>query len=285
MEHSLGAWEDSGNLGNGNAYAGNNPWSNLDPFGLMKGDFSRGHQPDRKRTAGSLNNKGFGLVKLGSDENTPTAIDVLDETTVRFRPSRITTKPSVTGSQTARVVGPSGEEIWPNEYGRIKVRFYWGLFSAEVSDEDNGATCGVGHTFSFLRFKPRSTIPHKVSLLDCEGNASIQYIRSGAQLKHDDISGFSASYYSSPGERINRPDFGAGLRRIPKHNPEWTTSRGAGQYRETDFSFISRLMEQEGIWYYTRVPERLRHKNRAFIPEIDDEVLISKKLFVGGLNW
>ncbi|MHC4675500.1 MAG: RHS repeat-associated core domain-containing protein, partial [Planctomycetota bacterium] len=31
---TIGIWGDSANLGNGTAYAGNNPWTNLDPFGL-----------------------------------------------------------------------------------------------------------------------------------------------------------------------------------------------------------------------------------------------------------
>ena len=31
----------------------------------------------------------------------------------------------VQGPQTARVVGPAGEEIWTDQYGRVKVHFYW----------------------------------------------------------------------------------------------------------------------------------------------------------------
>jgi type VI secretion system secreted protein VgrG len=42
-----------------------------------------------------------------------------------FRPARITPKPFVQGPQTALVVGKSGEEIWVDKYGRIKVQFYW----------------------------------------------------------------------------------------------------------------------------------------------------------------
>src|SRR5271165_1953070 len=42
-----------------------------------------------------------------------------------FRPARITPKPFVQGLQTALVVGKSGEEIWVDKYGRIKVQFYW----------------------------------------------------------------------------------------------------------------------------------------------------------------
>lgn len=45
--------------------------------------------------------------------------------TVPFRPQRVTPKPIVHGSQTAYVVGPSGEEIYTDEYGRIKVQFHW----------------------------------------------------------------------------------------------------------------------------------------------------------------
>jgi len=41
-----------------------------------------------------------------------------------FRAPRLTPLPH-TGSQTATVVGPSGEEIWTDQYGRVKVQFHW----------------------------------------------------------------------------------------------------------------------------------------------------------------
>jgi type VI secretion system secreted protein VgrG len=44
---------------------------------------------------------------------------------VPFRPARRTPKPFVQGAQTAIVVGPSGEEIYTDEFGRIKVQFHW----------------------------------------------------------------------------------------------------------------------------------------------------------------
>ncbi len=44
---------------------------------------------------------------------------------VPFRPARITPKPLISGVQTAVVVGPKGEEIYTDEYGRVKVQFYW----------------------------------------------------------------------------------------------------------------------------------------------------------------
>lgn len=42
-----------------------------------------------------------------------------------YRPPRVTRKPLVYGSQTAIVVGPPGEEIFTDKYGRVKVQFYW----------------------------------------------------------------------------------------------------------------------------------------------------------------
>lgn len=42
-----------------------------------------------------------------------------------FRPARNTPKPLVKGPQTAVVVGKSGEEIWTDEFGRVKVQFHW----------------------------------------------------------------------------------------------------------------------------------------------------------------
>jgi len=44
---------------------------------------------------------------------------------VPYRPPRITPKPFVQGSQTAVVVGPSGEEIYTEKHGRVKIQFHW----------------------------------------------------------------------------------------------------------------------------------------------------------------
>ena len=54
-------------------------------------------------------------------ESTFTAIPAA----VPFRPARVTPKSIVHGTQTAVVVGPAGEEIFTDKYGRVKVQFFW----------------------------------------------------------------------------------------------------------------------------------------------------------------
>lgn len=43
----------------------------------------------------------------------------------QFRPARVTPRPVIPGLQTAKVVGPSSDEIYTDEHGRIKVQFHW----------------------------------------------------------------------------------------------------------------------------------------------------------------
>jgi type VI secretion system secreted protein VgrG len=47
------------------------------------------------------------------------------ESSVPFRPTRVTPRPFVRGIQSATVVGPPGEEIHTDEQGRVKVQFHW----------------------------------------------------------------------------------------------------------------------------------------------------------------
>lgn len=42
-----------------------------------------------------------------------------------YRPQRLTRQPRMPGPQTATVVGPPGEELWADDYGRVKVQFHW----------------------------------------------------------------------------------------------------------------------------------------------------------------
>ena len=42
-----------------------------------------------------------------------------------MRPAALTPKPRVTGVQSATVVGPAGQEIYVDEFGRVRVQFPW----------------------------------------------------------------------------------------------------------------------------------------------------------------
>lgn len=53
---------------------------------------------------------------------------------VPFRAPLATPRPRVAGSHTALVVGPSGEEIWTDSYGRVKLKFHWDDSPSEGQD-------------------------------------------------------------------------------------------------------------------------------------------------------
>jgi type VI secretion system secreted protein VgrG len=59
-----------------------------------------------------------------------------------FRPHRTTPKPVIHGPQTAIVVGPPGEEIFTDKYGRVKVQFHWDREGA--ADETSSCWVRVG---------------------------------------------------------------------------------------------------------------------------------------------
>src|SRR5580658_2990707 len=65
---------------------------------------------------------------------------------VTFRPPRIARKPRIAGTQTAMVVGKSGEEIWTDQYGRIKVQFHWDLLG--TNDENSSCWIRVSQTWA-----------------------------------------------------------------------------------------------------------------------------------------
>ncbi len=56
-----------------------------------------------------------------------------------YRPRRTTPLPRAAGIETATVVGPAGEEIHPDRYGRVKVRFHWD----REGPGDDRASCWV----------------------------------------------------------------------------------------------------------------------------------------------
>jgi type VI secretion system secreted protein VgrG len=64
----------------------------------------------------------------------------------QFRPRRTTPKPFVQGPQTAMVVGPAGDEIYTDKYGRVKVQFHWDRLGKH--DENSSCWIRVSHPWA-----------------------------------------------------------------------------------------------------------------------------------------
>ncbi len=89
---------------------------------------------------------------------------------LRFRPQRVTPVPVISGMQTATVVGPPGEEIWVDKYGRVKVQFYWdreGKMNADSSCWVRVSQIWAGKSWGAF-FWPR--IGHEVVVIFEEGD-------------------------------------------------------------------------------------------------------------------
>jgi type VI secretion system secreted protein VgrG len=89
---------------------------------------------------------------------------------VAFRPKRRARKPRIEGTQTAVVVGKAGEEIWTDQYGRVKVQFFWD----RVGQSDENSSCWIrvaqgsaGKNWGFIAI-PR--IGHEVIVSFLEGD-------------------------------------------------------------------------------------------------------------------
>jgi len=64
----------------------------------------------------------------------------------QFRPRRATPKPFVQGPQTAMVVGPAGDEIYTDQFGRVKVQFHWDRLGKK--DENSSCWMRVSHPWA-----------------------------------------------------------------------------------------------------------------------------------------
>lgn len=56
-----------------------------------------------------------------------------------YRPERRTPRPRIAGAQTALVVGATGEEMWTDAHGRIKLQFNWD----QLGTKDENSSCWV----------------------------------------------------------------------------------------------------------------------------------------------
>jgi type VI secretion system secreted protein VgrG len=71
-------------------------------------------------------------------------------TSETYRPKRLTPKPHTTGPESAVVVGPKGEEIYTDKYGRVKVQFHWDRIGG--NDENSSCWIRVSHPWAGSNF-------------------------------------------------------------------------------------------------------------------------------------
>lgn len=76
---------------------------------------------------------------IGSDGETYRAEFVVAPVALPYRPPRVTPHPVMRGPQTVTVVGPAGEEIFTDEYARVKVQFHWD----RLGHRDENSSCFV----------------------------------------------------------------------------------------------------------------------------------------------
>ena len=81
----------------------------------------------------------------GAEKLFECSFKAMDRTTP-YRPPRLTNRPTVKGAQTAVVVGPSGEEIYVDKYGRVKIQFHWDRFG--TNDENSSCWVRVSHPWA-----------------------------------------------------------------------------------------------------------------------------------------
>ena len=131
-----------------------------------------------------------------------------------YRPQRVTNRPVIAGVQTATVVGPSGEEIFCDKYGRVKVQFQWdreGKKDANSSCWLRVAQVWAGSGWGAF-FWPR--VGHEVVVVFEEGDPDqpviIGSVYNAENLppfelpKKNTLAGFkSASLHGKPHEQFN----------------------------------------------------------------------------------
>jgi type VI secretion system secreted protein VgrG len=87
-----------------------------------------------------------------------------------FRPERITPLPLIQGNQTATVVGPAGEAIHCDEYGRVRVQFHWDRRGKRDADSSCWVRVAQARSGSYYGTMVIPHVGHEVLVSFIEGN-------------------------------------------------------------------------------------------------------------------
>lgn len=95
-------------------------------------------------------------------------VSILSPKDVPYRPQHLHPKPKVLGTQTAIVTGAAGEEIYCDEYGRVKIQCHWdreGQYNENSSDWVRVASNWAGNGYGAIAV-PRVGMEVMVSFLE-----------------------------------------------------------------------------------------------------------------------
>lgn len=103
--------------------------------------FTAGYSFKLKKHATKSRNADYLLRRVsihGSADTYSNSFEASEKKT-KFRPLRVTPRPRIPGSQTALVVGPKDEEIYTDEFGRVKIQFHWD----REGERDEKSSCWI----------------------------------------------------------------------------------------------------------------------------------------------
>lgn len=165
-----------------------------------------------------------------------------------FYPERKAVKPLVQGPQTAKVVGPAGQNVYVDNQGRVKVQFHWDRVGQNNENSSaylrvSQSTAGLNHgnmfvprigdevVVSFLEGDPdkpliTGSVYNSVNGVpfndtDSQGNKSILKNRNGMK----DIFGNEIYLDSTPGEehiKLHSPNYNSGIT-LGKNKVSWSS--------------------------------------------------------------
>ena len=104
----------------------------------IRGNRYRARQPDDRAFAGRALPMDEGMEPEAEGTGFSALYTLVPQET-GYCPPRMTRRPVMAGPQTAVVVGPAGEEIYTDEYSRVKVQFHWD----RLGKSDEHSTCFV----------------------------------------------------------------------------------------------------------------------------------------------